>query len=292
MVLDILVKQINQYREAYKESRYGVVGIVIGIHGLVTNDEIIHFIPRYHWLDKNIKQDLQKEIDTPTHIENNTNLSSFAERVFHYHKAKNVLSASLSSGIGLGIMMDQELFKGYDGFAGEAGHMIIVPEGKQCPCGNKGCWEQYASESSFFEELASKKQTSDLSYEDVQQLLTNKDDVTCKVMEQFIFYLSIGLNNMINLYNPEVIVLNSKLLRMNPQFFEQVQGNLSSTISHYRKIAVSKLGDKACVMGAYALAIRTFLDVPMLSFSLTKYMRSFMMVDFDDLNVRKTDLSP
>ena len=105
VVLDILVKQINQYREAYKKSRYGVVGIVIGIHGLVTNDEIIHFIPRYHWQDKNIKQDLEKEIDTPIHIENNTNLSSFAERVFHYHKAKNVLSASLSSGIGLGIMI-------------------------------------------------------------------------------------------------------------------------------------------------------------------------------------------
>ena len=70
--------------------------------------------------------------------------------------------------------MDKKLFKGYDGFAGEAGHMIIVPGGKQCTCGNQGCWEQYASESTFFKELSLKQQTTDISYDDVQQLLTRK----------------------------------------------------------------------------------------------------------------------
>ena len=155
-ILEVLITQINQYRTAYKDSRYGVVGVVIGIHGLVTNEEIIHFIPRFNWHDTNLKQDLEQAIGNIVHIENNTNLCSFAERVFHYHKAKNVLSASLSTGIGLGIMMDKDLFKGYDGYAGEAGHMIIVPGGKPCTCGNQGCWEQYASESTFFKELATK----------------------------------------------------------------------------------------------------------------------------------------
>ncbi len=275
-VLKILIQQINQIKAACSNSRYGVVGIVVGIHGLVTNEEIIHFIPSVHWHDKNLKDDLIKEFGNIVHIENNTNLCSFAERVFHYHHAKNVLCASLSSGIGLGIMMDTELFKGYDGYAGEAGHMIVVPGGKPCTCGNRGCWEQYASESTFFKELAQKKHNVDLSYEDVQKLLLNKDEDTCQMMEQFIYYLTIGLNNMINLYNPEVVVLNSELLRMNPPFFEQVRSNLSTAISHYRKLAVSKLGEKACVMGAYALAIKTFLGVPMLSLHFEEVKAKFL----------------
>ena len=87
----------------------------------------------------------------------------------------------------------------------------------------RGCWEQYASESTFFKELAQKKQTWIYHTKMFRNYLLNKDEDTCQMMEQFIYYLTIGLNNMINLYNPEVVVLNSELLRMNPPFFEQVQ---------------------------------------------------------------------
>ncbi|MGG3467208.1 ROK family transcriptional regulator [Neobacillus pocheonensis] len=264
-ILPLLLAEIKQYKANYSESRYGIVGIVIAIHGLVAKDEIIHYVPRLHWNDINLKGDLEKQIDIPLYIENNANLSSFAERVFFHHETDNLLSASLYSGIGLGMMMNNEFFRGHDGFAGEAGHMIIVPEGRPCNCGNKGCWEKYSSESRIFEYLTETRGIKNLTYDQIQKWLDEGDQEVHDMMEKFIYYLAIGLNNMINMYNPEVLVLDSELLRMYPDALAKIKEKLNSSISHYRELSLSMIGKKSCVLGACALAIKHFLEVPMLN---------------------------
>jgi predicted NBD/HSP70 family sugar kinase len=266
-ILHLLVDQIKKYKADFNDSRYGIVGIVIAIHGLVAKDEVIHYIPRFKWHDINLKGDLEKEINIPIHLENNANLSSFAERVFIHHETDNLLCATLYSGIGLGMMMNDDFFRGHEGFAGEIGHMIVVPEGKPCNCGNKGCWEKYASESSLFEYLSEKRQINNLSYEQIQKWLDEGDVEVNDLMEQFIFYLSIGLNNMINMYNPDVLVIDSELLRIYPDSLKKISENLNSSISHYRELMISSIGKKSCILGACALAIKNFLDVPMLNLS-------------------------
>ncbi|MGG1675992.1 ROK family protein [Neobacillus sp. NRS-1170] len=266
-ILPLLVKQIKQYETAYSDSRYGIVGIVIAIHGLVAKDEIIHYVPRLHWNDLDLKGNLERQINIPIYIENNANLSSFAERVFFHHETENLLSTSLYSGIGLGMMMKNEFFRGYDGFAGEAGHMIIVPDGRPCNCGNKGCWEKYSSESRIFEFLSETRNIKNLTYNQIQKMLDEGDQEVHEMMEQFIYYLSIGLNNLINMYNPEVLVLDSELLRMYPDSLTKIKEKLNSSISHYRELTLSHIGKKSCVLGACALAIKHFLDVPMLNLS-------------------------
>src|SRR5690606_17219371 len=140
-------------------------------------------------------------------IENNANASAFAEKVFKSKDSETLLSISMYSGMGLGIIMDGDLLKGYNGFAGEMGHMIVVPDGKLCTCGNKGCWEMYASEARFLQDLAILKNKSNLSYEDVESMLAAKDPVIIQKTDEFFEFLAIGLNNIINLYNPETIVL-------------------------------------------------------------------------------------
>jgi len=264
-ILQIIVNQIKKYKTDFNDSRYGIVGTVIAIHGLVSKEEIIHYVPRLKWHDLNLKCDLEREIDIPVHLENNANLSSFAERVFLHHETDNLLCATLYSGIGLGMMMNNEFFRGHEGYAGEIGHMIVVPGGKQCNCGNKGCWEKYASESSIFEYLSEKRQIENLTYEQIQEWLNEGDEEVLDVMEQFIFYLSIGLNNMINMYNPDVIVLDSELLRIYPDSLKKIRNNLNSSISHYRELRISSIGRKSSILGACAFAIKQFLDVPMLN---------------------------
>ncbi|MEH7306598.1 ROK family transcriptional regulator [Neobacillus drentensis] len=266
----LLIQQINKLKAEFTTSRYGIVGIVIAIHGLVTKDEVIHYVPRFQWHDINLKSDLEVEIDTPIYLENNANLSSFAERVYAHHETDNLLCATLYSGIGLGMMMNNEFFRGHDGYAGEIGHMIVVPEGKPCNCGNKGCWEKYASESSIFEHLAETRQISNLTYEHIQNWLNEGDEEVYELMEQFLFYLAIGLNNMINMYNPDVLVLDSELLRIFPNSLNKISENLNSSISHYRELMISTIGKKSCVLGACALAIKQFLDVPMLNLPYDK----------------------
>jgi predicted NBD/HSP70 family sugar kinase/biotin operon repressor len=264
-VIPILINQIKKYELESTESRYGLIGIVIAIHGLVNKDETIHFVPRLKWYDIDLKRDLQKVISVPIYLENNANVCSFAERVYVHHETDNLVSVTLYSGIGVGIMMNNELFHGHNGFAGEAGHMIIEPGGKPCNCGNKGCWEKYSSESSIFDYLSEKREINDITYEQIQKWMDEGDSDVHKVMEESIYYLSIGLNNLINIYNPEVLVLHSELLRMYPQSLIKISENLTSSISHYRNMYISSLGKKSSVLGACAIAIKHFLDVPMLN---------------------------
>lgn len=264
-ILHLLIEQIKKFEANYTDSRYGIVGVVIAIHGLVTKDEVVHYVPRLAWNNINLKDDLQKEIGISVYLENNANLCSFAERVFVHHETDNLLCATLYSGIGIGLMMNSEFFRGHDGYAGEAGHMIVVPGGKPCKCGNKGCWEKYASESSIFEYLSENRQIENVTYEHIQKWLEEGDEEVHGLMEQSIYYLSIGLNNMINIYNPDVLVLDGELLRMYPDSLNKIKANLNSSINHYRDLLISSIGKKSCVLGACALAIKHFLDVPTLN---------------------------
>ncbi|MFD0828958.1 ROK family protein [Neobacillus sp. M.A.Huq-85] len=269
-ILQILISQIKKFQKDYSDSQYGIVGIVIAIHGLVSKEEVIHYVPRLKWDDLNLKGDLEKEIEIPIYLENNANLCSFAERVYLHHDTDNLLCATLYSGIGIGMMMKDEFFRGHDGYAGEAGHMIIVPEGKPCNCGNMGCWEKYASESSIFEYLSEKRKVKNLTYEQIQTWLDEGDEEVHNMLGKLIYYLAIGLNNMINMYNPDVIVLESELLRMYPDSLNKIKRNLTSSISHYRELIISDFGKKSVVLGACALAIKNFLDVPMLNLTYEK----------------------
>ncbi|ARK31259.1 ROK family transcriptional regulator [Halalkalibacter krulwichiae] len=267
-VLSILIENIQHYQDKCSDSHYGIVGVVVGIHGIVTEDEIINFVPSHNWHNKNLKADIEKGTGLSPHIENNANLCAFAEQVYNHHQSVNLLCVSLYSGIGLGIMINGELYEGYHGYAGEMGHMIVVPHGKPCKCGNKGCWEQYASESIFFKLLSERQNKPDLSYLDIQQWLNEQEPNTNQEMKEYIEYLSIGLNNIINLYNPETIVLNSELLKMHKNALNEIKESLTSSVSHFQELIISDFGKEACVMGACALAIKNFLQIPELKFNI------------------------
>lgn len=268
VILDILSRQIKEYQSKCEQTHYGLIGVVIGIHGIVDTDEVIYFVPQHGWKNKTLKKDLEREVGIKIYIENNANLCSLAEKVYKHHHSMNLLSVSLYSGIGLGFMINGELVKGFHGYAGEIGHMIIVPNGLPCSCGNLGCWEQYASENSLTHRISHHLKKPDLSFEDIQNGLNDKEPTICTEMEQFIMYLSIGLNNLINLYNPEILVVNSELLRLNPNAIDELKAHFTSRISHYSELLLSEFGKKACIMGACAMGIQKFLDVSELSLTL------------------------
>lgn len=259
-IVDILIKRIKYYKDAYSQSSFGIVGVVIGIHGTISKEEVINFVPSHNWKNKDLKGDIEKEVDLPIQLENNANLCSIAERVFMNHQSDNVLSISMYSGIGIGMIFKGELLKGSHGYAGEMGHMIIVPDGKPCNCGNLGCWGLYASEQSFFHQV-NKHFLKRMTYEEIHQLIIVEDKIIMKQFEEFIKYLSIGLNNIINILNPETLVLNSELLKLYPDAENKIKSHLKSSVSHYNELFISELGNKAAIMGACALAVKNFMGV-------------------------------
>ncbi len=111
----------------------------------------------------------------------------------------------------------------------------------------------------LLQKLADQLNNSSLTIKDIQNLIVENDAVIYEKIEKYISDISIGLNNVINFYNPETLVLNSEILKIIPNVIEKIQNHLSSAVSHYCKIVLSEFGNKACVMGACALAIQRFL---------------------------------
>lgn len=146
--------------------------------------------------------------------------------------------------------------------------MIINPYGKQCKCGKSGCWELYASEVSFFKQISEKLNKPIQTYEDIKNLVNARNPALIAEMDEFIQYVSIGLNNIINLLNPETLVLNSELLKQFPEAMCKIKSNIKTSISNYKEIYISDLGTNACGMGACALAIKDFLQIPELNLSI------------------------
>ena len=268
-IVSLLAGHIQKHHKNCRNSRYGLISMVIGIHGTVNKEEDIFFVPSYKWYNKNLKSDLKAKLDfdLKIHIDNNANLSSYAEKVYHYEKSDNLFNIILSSGIGAGIIVNGHIHKGFHGYAGEMGHMIISPDGPLCKCGNHGCWELYASEPSLFEKIAKRLDKPVMTQTDFRHLVNENHPVVYDEMGVLIKYLSIGLNNIINLYNPETIVLNSEVLQTYPNIIEKIKENLVSSVSQYGEIALSKLGKDACIMGACAIAIQNFFEVPELIFA-------------------------
>ncbi|WP_419888432.1 ROK family protein [Neobacillus niacini] len=266
-IIQILINQIRAYQQKFSHSHFGIIGVVIGIHGTVTNDKTISFVPQHRWYNKDLKTDLEKNVNIEVTVENNANLCAFAEKVFNFHQCTNLINISMYSGIGMGFLMNGDLVKGYHGFAGEMGHMIIQPDGKPCNCGKYGCWELYASEASFFKKISEKLDKPLLTYEDIQNLVIARNPAVLTEMDEYIKYVSIGLNNIINLLNPETLVINSELLKQFPGAMSIIKSNIKTSISNYKEIYLSELGTDACGMGACALAIKNYLEIPELSLS-------------------------
>lgn len=262
LIINLLIEKIKFYQNNAPNSRYNLISVVIGIHGTVNQyDQSVLFVPKYNWRNKDIRDDIKKEINIPVFVDNNANLSIFAENVYCFHDAKNIININLSSGIGAGILIDGKIHRGFDGYAGEIGHIIVEPDGKKCRCGNKGCWELYAAEPVLLSNV-SKRKNQPINYNDLEKLILEKDKIAIQETNTLIEYLSQGINDIINIFNPEIFVLTSKILTFYPNSIEHIKENLYSSVSQYRKIVLSTLGNSSCVLGACAFAIKMFLQVP------------------------------
>ena len=122
---------------------------------------------------------------------------------------KNLIHVSIHAGVGAGIILDHHLYTGLAGTAGEAGHMIVQPGGRSCPCGNHGCLEQYISEPAVLSHYRELSGRTTVSIDDLVWAYNQKETAALAVMDEFTTYLACGINNLWNLflsgmYHPEL----------------------------------------------------------------------------------------
>src|SRR5450755_5128213 len=146
-------------------ARHEVEAVGIGCAGWIDLDRAnVMFAPNLVLRNEPLKLRLSKLIDLPIVVENDANCHAWAETRFGAARGeRTVLTVTLGTGIGCGIVIEGALFRGGFGVAGEPGHMRVVPDGRLCGCGNRGCWEQYASGNALAREARDVAQFAPLS---------------------------------------------------------------------------------------------------------------------------------
>lgn len=264
-ILDILKTIIMETMDNLPPTKYGVIGASIGVHGVVYNNKVT-FSPYYTLGQLDIAKTLENELNLAFFMENEANLSALGEQAFHYN-CSSMINLSVHNGIGMGIIIDNQLYTGANGYAGEFGHTIIMPNGRNCPCGNKGCIEQYASERALLMELATLKNRDSITIDEMVKLYYKKDTDVLHIINQFISYMSIGINNILNTFNPDLIIINSSFTTHFPDITKEIGNSLNNRMNTYCKIVPSQLQDTSVLLGGAYVCIKKFLGINSLYFN-------------------------
>jgi len=236
-----------------------VKGIGIGIAGQVNQQKgILVSSPNFGKSFKNIelKKILEKTFKKPVKLENDANCFTLGEAIFGQAKnCDNVIGLTLGTGVGGGIVINKKIYHGRDGLAGELGHMTIKDNGLVCSCGQKGHLEAYASGTAMiklYQKLTGQKKSAFF----VEEQFKKRDKNATKVFQIMNQCLAIGLANIINIFNPEIIILGGGLAKIKPLI--QPASKMAKQKVVYpqlnkTKIVVSKLKSDAALLGAAAL---------------------------------------
>lgn len=261
---EVLVNNIDQLIDKIPKTANGLIGIGIGVHGVVLNNKLT-FSPFYDFKDYDIEVIISKEYNCPVYVENEANLAAIGEYTFSTDQDR-IININIKSGIGAGVIQFGKLFRGTHGRFGEIGHTILFPNGKECPCGNKGCLERYASSNVLRKNISAKKEINSITTDEIIKLWNQNDRVTTSEVLTNIEYLSIGINNLISSFDPDEIIINSTLFNKKPELLNYLTGNLQGRLTNETTLSVSKLTNKATIFGGIAVVTSAYLNIENLKF--------------------------
>ncbi len=257
-LLSYLTSLIQKMFEAAPPSPYGIIGATIAIHGVVYNGRLL-FTPYYPYENFDFSP-LEEKFHIPIYVENEANLAVMGEHAF-CHPNENMAGLSIHSGVGLGLILDGKLFTGSSGFAGEFGHTTIEIGGRPCPCGSRGCLEQYLSERVLLEEYAHLKGFREVNLTTLCMDYSGKDADAMMVIERFLQYTAVAVHNIRHMVNPELIVINSRVTAQLPETLSRLHELLSDNDKGRCPVLYSELKNKAIPLGGVCNCVKHFLKV-------------------------------
>jgi len=274
---DEIVRQIVESAaecRANCDDSYHVRGICAAIPGTIDfGESIITFAPNLPALNNfKMGETLENELGIKAILENDANAAALGENWCGASKgyASSIL-VTLGTGVGGGIIIDGRIVRGADAMAGEIGHICVEAFGTVCRCGSRGCLEQYSSASAIVriaEDLAEQYSASNLKYinsltaSDIYEAGMNGDELALEVFRQMGFYLGVALSSLINILNPEIIVIGGGASAgwnlFMPHTQETMRQRAFGSISKNVVTVRGELGDNAGLLGAARLVFDSF----------------------------------
>ncbi|MBT2644653.1 ROK family transcriptional regulator [Bacillus sp. ISL-41] len=259
-IISTVQTMIQSLMDDMPNSRYGIVGIGVGVPGIVNKEGSVLLAPNLGWTNIQLKEDLERIFNVPIIIENEANAGAVGEQQFGAGQDyENILYVSAGIGIGVGIILNTELYQGKSGFSGEMGHMIIELNGKRCNCGSRGCWEAYASENALLEMAGENID----SLESLIEHAKNGEKSAIDLFEKIGQYLGFGINNIINTFNPDQVIIGNRLALLREWIEEPILTTIENhTLAYHQKemqLEFSKLGKYSTALGVSAFVVDHFI---------------------------------
>ncbi|MCM3701733.1 ROK family transcriptional regulator [Paenibacillus macerans] len=266
-VLEQIRKTIRQLAKKLPDSAYGIVGIGIGVPGLVDEKSRVVSAPNLGWNQVDLLGPLTAEFGANIHIDNEANAGAIGEKLYGAGRdALNLIYLSIGIGIGSGIIVGGELYRGTSNFSGEVGHMTVAEDGPLCRCGNRGCWETLASEKALLDRASKLWGHEVPDLEQIVRLAREGDPEAVRLLNETGAQLGIGLANLVNILNPELIVIGNRLSLAGDLLQEAMLETLENrSLSYHRKkshVAFANLGIRSTALGAASMPITAFLADP------------------------------
>lgn len=252
-----------------------IKGIGIGIPGPVIDQSIVAFFANFPWGENvNIKKMMEDISGIETKLDNDVNIIALGEAKFGAAKGSRAsVTIALGTGIGGGIYIDGHLISGFNGAGGEVGHIKLVKDGRLCGCGQKGCFEAYASATGLIREATSRLivnknnllytiiegKIDSLEAKDIFDAAKKGDEFSLSLVDYEAEYLAMGIGNILNIINPEIVVLSGGValagdILMNP-LKEKLKKYALPVVVKDIKFVQGILGNEAGIKGSIGLFI-------------------------------------
>lgn len=246
-------------------------GVGIGIPGLPDKKTgVVVFAPNLGWRNVPLLKFLSTSVKLPVSLENDANIAALGEQWLGAGRGSaNMIMITIGTGIGGGLVLDGKLYTGANGSAGEIGHTVINPQGPPCSCGRRGCLETYTSATAMIrmarEAIEQGKKTS-LAVKDkidaraIVNAAIQGDEISAGIVGFAAQYLGFGIANMINLFNPDKVVIGGGVAGAGEILFKPLissirQWSLKTAVDAV-EIVPAQLGNSAGCIGAAGLALQ------------------------------------
>lgn len=266
---ELILKMIDDEDIELKNVKYigvGCPGIIDNLNGVVLKNYTLHFN------NAQVRSEIQKHINLPVYVENDANCVAIAEYLLGAaYGTTSSLTIKIGVGIGGGIIIDGSIYNGFNFGGTEFGHMVIDYNGRECTCGRKGCWEQYASASAII------SQTKQLIDDNPDSIIANLvkgnsaqvteltvfeaakagDVQAAKLCKEFIDYFAEGIANIVNILMPEVVVIAGPISKLGNSLVNPLVEILKERIYcrevHLPEFKMAEMGTAGIVVGAAML---------------------------------------
>ncbi len=250
-----------------------LLGVGIGLAGVVDSERgILRESPFFGWRDLPLRELLQNHVQAPIYLDNDVNTLTLAEQWFGAGQGvDHFLTVTVGRGIGLGIVANGRFYRGVGGGAGEFGHTLIDPHGPLCDCGKHGCLETYAGYPGLLRQAHEAFEAGRLdqdvdSIETLVALAEHNIQPAIDILAQSGALLGRAISNLINVFNPALLVISGEGVKLGPHFFTPLQNTLQQfsmpNLFEDMRIQIEPWGDDVWARGAASLVLRRLFESP------------------------------